>query len=288
MDRGSTVADPNKIWAQGDELSLGARQLNMWTRGAQLALQAFGGGGSDPLASAPLFTPMRIRNFTEYQIPRLGVVSYKTPTVLPEDDEHRFIHQLTIDAILPEDPLDRFAICLEPIAEQGIGLAAIFGVVPCWITGTGEKAEAIGGDFQTLQAGDSGHPLLWQEDGYGERFALILLGGGSSSSSACGTPRYSLILWYCYGGVLKLSLIGVFEPIEISWNSTAEEAEDVINAAIGGGATVTGGPLPLANLLIELPVHQRLIVIPTSADELTGTDWTPDPTFTLIACGWVI
>lgn len=36
------MSDPNRIWAQGDDLELGARQLNFWTQGAQLAQQALG------------------------------------------------------------------------------------------------------------------------------------------------------------------------------------------------------------------------------------------------------
>lgn len=189
------MSDPNKIWAPGDELSLGARQLNMWTRGAQLAHQALGGGGSDPLAAPPVFLPLRIRNATGAAIHRLGVVAFATPTVLPADNEHRFIHALTVDATIPSAPLDRFAICLEPIADNGIGLAAIGGVLPCRVIGEGTRAQAQAGDGQVLRACCTGYPILWQETGEEERYAVIHIGisfeeencdcsSGSDSSSA--------------------------------------------------------------------------------------------------------
>lgn len=267
------MADPNQIWAQGDELSLGARQLNMWTRGAQLAHQALGGGSSDPLASAPLFTPLRIRNATGEQIPRLGVVWYRIPTVVPVDDEHRFIHSLTVNAFAPNDPVDRFAICLEPIADNGIGIAAIGGVVPCRITGEGDLAEAIFDDMTKLQAGSTGYEILWQESGTEERYATILLG----AQPACPNKVILSIWGNPVAGTFTLRQSrDVDTDTVLEFDATIEEIEAALELANGydpeadpvvpGNMIVTGGPLPNNDVTITMP---RGWVLQTVLDDLT-------------------
>jgi hypothetical protein len=184
------MPDPFRKWAQGDEWSPSAAQLNAWTDAARLAAQAQRGVPLDIPTGPPCYVPLRICNTTGERIPELGVISFAAPMVTPTVSSDRFIAIPTLTAIKPTAPLDRFAICHRSLAvdEVADNVAMLLGVVPCRITGTGTHAQATANNMTRLQAGTTGHPIIFQEAGSSERYALVQLGG---SSQQC-RKRYQL------------------------------------------------------------------------------------------------
>jgi len=224
------MGDPNKIWAQGDDLELGARQLNSWTRGAQFAQQALGQPLTPGVSGPPQFLPLRVRNATGDDLPQFSVVTFAAPTQLPSDNLPQWSLNTTLDAIVPAAPLTRFAVLTTGLKANQVAenIAAIGGVVPCVITGSGSRAQAIDGDTAKLQAGSTGHEIIWQESGTGERKALIQIG----TSGGC-EQRYSLGM-YNYpasgSGVIEVTYNAVTESIALPHDSTAAEIKALIDA----------------------------------------------------------
>lgn len=209
------MADPFRKWAQGDEFSPSAAQLNTWTDAARMVQQVLNRTSPASPIGSQHFTPLLMRNNTGDVIPPLGVVGFSAPMVLPSDDENRFTHSLVVDAELPTDPLDRFAISLQQVPDGALFVAAIGGVVPCRVTGSGTHAIALDGDMSTLDSGDSGAELIWSEAGSAERFGVVRLGGGGTSPPG-GT----------FVKVYTLAIRGTAATGTISWE--ARKIEDVM------------------------------------------------------------
>ncbi len=209
------MADPFRKWAQGDEFSPSAAQLNTWTDAARMVQQVLNRTSPADGQTIQPFTPLRMRNNTGDVIPPLGVVGFSAPMVLPSVSEARFIHDLIVDAHLPSDPLDRFAISLQQVPDGALFVAAIGGVVPCRVTGPGTHAIALDGDMSTLDSGDSGAELIWSEAGSAERFGVVRLGGGGTSPPG-GT----------FVKVYTLAIRGTAATGTISWE--ARKIEDVM------------------------------------------------------------
>lgn len=182
------MSDPFRKWAQGDEWEPSASQLNSWTDAARMVQQSINTIKPADSQQFQPFTPVRMQNNTGAAIPQLGVVTYTTPLVLPSTNEHRFVYDTTLVAIKPTAPLDRFAIALERVQTDGVFWAVCGGVVPCKVTGTGSKVQAISNDVDKLQAGATGAELIWSESGSSTRFGLVKLFGAGSSC----TKKYQL------------------------------------------------------------------------------------------------
>lgn len=281
------MADPRRQWAQGDEWEPSASQLNFWTHGAGLAHQALGGPAS-PLGLPSLnFVPIRVRNTTGEDIPRLGVVGYELPTIVPDTDVSRFVFDLTLEATAPATPLTRYAICPYPIPEDGVGVAIIYGIVGCRITGTGEQAEAVSGEVSYLQAGSNGYPILWQETGSSERWGLIHIGAGGTGCSA----RYECRIWFFpSGGSCKLNVTfnEVMEPITVNFDDGLAEIKTAVDAhselvAASKECTVTGGvDMSRSNVFITMP--EGGTIDPGDDSTLTRAAGAPVPRLGVTLC----
>jgi hypothetical protein len=182
------VSDVFKKWAQGDEFAPSAAQLNAWTDAARMVQQGL--NQTSPVLGTPeqYFTRLRMRNNTGEVIPQLGIIGYSTPMITPATSQEQFIYDMTVNAIKPTTPLDRFAITLSQVEIGAVFDAAIGGVIPCKVTGSGTKVQAISNDMTKLQAGATGADLVWSESGSSTRFGLVKLFGAGSSC----TKRYQL------------------------------------------------------------------------------------------------
>lgn len=270
------MSDPYKKWAQGDEWEPSASWLNMVTEAAQQVQQALGRPTPGDGQLFQPFTPIRMYNNTGAAIPQLGVVTYTTPMVLPSVNENRFVNDPTVIAIKPDAPLDRFAIALSRVETNAVFWAVVGGVVPCKVTGSGTKVQAITNDVDKLQAGSSGVDLIWSESGSSTRFGMVKLFGAGASScantwwlSAEGAPSGGTITF-------AIQVNSVTEditfpcPCTIAQTITALEGHSEIDT---GDVTVTGGTLPNATQKL---VFANNPVIVNAINALTKT-WAAEP-----------
>ncbi len=260
------MTDPMKKWAQGDEWEPSASWLNMVTEAAQQVQQALGRPTPGDGQLFQPFTPIRMFNNTGAAIPQLGVVTYAAPMVLPSANENRFVNEPTVIAIKPTAPLDRFAIALSRVEINSVFWGVCGGVVPCKVTGTGAKVQAITNDVDKLQAGTVGADLIWSESGSSTRFGIVKLFG---AGGGC-TKKYQL---FYLGTVTSGSFVlpvasqaktgGVrsgsytTENVTIAYNASVTDVKNAIEGHSlidAGEVTVTGSlSLSSANHTIVMP-----------------------------------
>lgn len=256
------MSDPFRKWAQGDEWEPSASQLNAWTDAARFAQQSLGRPTASDSQLFQPFTPMRMLNNTGAAIPQLGVVTYTQPMVLPSVNENRFINEPTFIAIKPTAPLDRFAIALSRVETNGVFWAVCGGVVPCKVTGTGSKVQAISNDVDKLQAGSSGLDLVWSESGSSTRFGVVKLFGTGSS---CEKKYQLFVFWSPASGSFSLPLFaqekdpeteersGTYysETITIPYNATVTQTKNALEShskidadeiTVSGSLNLLSGP----------------------------------------------
>lgn len=270
------MSDPFRKWAQGDEWEVSAAQLNAWTDAARFAQQSLGRPTAGDGQLFQPFTPMRMYNNTGAAIPQLGVVTYTTPMILPSSNENRFINEPTLVAIKPAAPLDRFAIALSRVEISGVFWGVCGGVVPCKITGTGSKAQAIINDVNKLQAGESGYELIWKESGAGTRFGIVKLFG----TGGCGRKYQIFVLGNPLSGSFVLPVraqqkdpetgvrSGAYytEDITIPYNASVAQTRD----AIEGHTYIDAGEITAAGSLTLLS-SPHTITLPEGVDFGVGT-----------------
>ncbi len=281
------MTDPMKKWAQGDEWEPSASWINMVTEAALQVQQAL---GRPTLGDGQLwqpFTPLRMYNNTGAAIPQLGVVTYATPMVLPSVNENRFTNDSTVIAIKPAAPLDRFAISLSRVETSGVFWAVCGGVVPCKVTGSGSKVQAIINDVEKLQAGVTGLELIWSESGSSTRFGLVKLFGGGSGC----TKKYQLFyLGSASSGSITLPVSaqaktdgvrsGAYttENVTIPWNATTTQTK----TAIEGHSLIDADEVTVTGSL-SLQSANHVIVMPDGT--YLGTGGTGELTTTLVRSG---
>lgn len=282
------MPDPFRKWAQGDEFAPSAAQLNAWTDAARFAQQSLNRGAPVAPIGGQHFTSLRMRNNTGDVIPPLGVVGFSLPMVLPSVSEARFIHDLVVDAELPTDPLDRFAISLQQVSDGALFIAAVGGVIPCRVTGTGAKVLSLDGDVGKLEAGASGHDLVWSEAGSSERFGIVRLGAGAGATCA---RTYDLrILWNPASGncTIGVRYNSVTETIAFARNATHSHVIDLINAhsefvfASVTASFAGAGSFPSANMVVRFPSGAEIV---SHSDTLVSSGGSPVAEFRVDVCG---
>ena len=276
------MSDPFRKWAQGDEWEPSAAQLNTWTDAARLVQQSLNTIKPADSQQFQPFTPVRMQNNTGAAIPQLGVVTYTTPLVLPSANEHRFVYDTTLVAIKPAAPLDRFAIALERVQTDGVFWAVCGGVVPCKVTGTGAKVQAITNDVDKLQAGATGAELIWSESGSSTRFGLVKLFGAGSSC----TKKYQL---FYLGTVTSGSFVlpvasqtktsgvrsGAYttENVTIAYNASVTDVKNAIegHSLIDAGEVAVTGSLSLSSANHTIVMPEGTYLGTGGTGEITGT-----------------
>ena len=290
------MADVFKKWAQGDEFAPSAAQLNAWTDAARMVQQGL--NQTSPVLGTPeqYFTRLRMRNNTGEVIPQLGIIGYSSPMITPATNEEQFIYDLTVNAIKPAAPLDRFAITLSQVEIGAVFDAAVGGVLPCKVTGSGSKVEAITDDMAKLQAGTTGLELIWSESGSSTRFGVVKLFGAGGETC---TPKYQMIVYYFPTGgsfVLRVrakdgSGTWQTEDKTINYNATPAAVATAIEShtyIASGTVTVSGaGAFPFNSMTIVMPADSELgdgstSIVSTSLTRASSYD--PFPKVLLTEC----
>ena len=150
--------------------------------------RAVGGGGTVPQQTPGIL----VKNITGYALPSYSIVGLSEPIWLPTTDELEalFLAQVGMKAVPPASPEydGKFAVLLEPIADDGFGMAAADGIVSVKInvTDDGDETDTADiedeeSDYLVQKAGGSAQ-ILWKDAGEGEKWAVVRIGGGAGSS----------------------------------------------------------------------------------------------------------
>ncbi|MEM8739472.1 MAG: hypothetical protein AAGG38_13495 [Planctomycetota bacterium] len=122
-----------------------------------------------------------LRNDSGEDVPRFGVLGIDGPLIDPADHLDAFKNQPAFLGVLPAvlDHADRFAVCVEPIADGQIGRAKIDGVVQVQVDKQTEDDATAGvadGDLTQLKGGEAGAQIVWAEAGTGTKWAVVRFG----------------------------------------------------------------------------------------------------------------
>ena len=170
-----------------------ARAWNRAQDAADLVLDERGRFGAGPQAGRELApNTILIRNSTGYDVPWLGVLRVGgvlidpsggtlTGTDAASERARQFARRPVLNGFVPAVGFEtNFAVCMEPLANGQIGLAAVSGCFACRVfaNGNGQRfATVIPGDVTQLQTADCGAvQLIWREPGLGaNRWAIGVL-----------------------------------------------------------------------------------------------------------------
>ena len=194
------AGDPLKKVHAGDQLEIPAEAYNAFLDAvrATRSQQALGG---DAHQFARQTTLAKVRNLTGADRERFSIVGLSQPIIGPADNEAEFLRQTTFDGVTPASGYEhRFAVLLEPLGINKIGLAAVVGVVPARVHFTDydhDRAVIKIGDATRLKSAASGNArILWHED-FPESteppnvtlWALVRLGGERQPRIVRGTTN---------------------------------------------------------------------------------------------------
>ena len=169
------MADLRKV-SPGDKLKIPAETFNTFIDVAR----DFRGRQQNRIPSwKPLNSDtaiIRVRNDSEVDCPRFGVLSLTEPVFAPEDVG--FLRDgIAMIGVAPTGT-DAMSIVIaqEPIAADKFGHVQISGVTLAKVTGEGHTASPDVDDVTRLHCGDGGIQILWSQEGTGSRWAIVRLG----------------------------------------------------------------------------------------------------------------
>lgn len=156
----------------GDPLRIPAAEYNAILRLLQ---------DRDSLRAGPHATrseTILIKNLSQNNCPRFGVLSVIQPLILPTENLPEFTSAIRFGGQPPQTDadLDHFAIAQEPIPAGAIGQAIISGPTIARINVTGESlpaARPVTGQVNALETSPIGPIILWREGGTGEQYAIL-------------------------------------------------------------------------------------------------------------------
>ncbi len=251
------AGDPLKKVQSGDQLNIPAEAYNAFldavraTRGQQAL-------GAEADAFGRQTTLAKVRNLTGSNRERFSIVGLSQPIIAPADNLAEFLRQTTFDSVMPASGYEhRFAVLLEPLAVNKIGLAAVAGVVPVRVHFTADDhnyAVIKNGDATRLKSAATGNArILWHED-FPESteppnvtlWALVRLGTERQVRIVAGTTNAVVL-------------------------NTATEFQIENLAAIAG--TIPSAPLTVQNWFgVGYALGEYVVAI-----ELANGDWTNEP-----------
>lgn len=191
-------ADRNARVARGDRLRIPAAVYNDLLDAAHAHLAQKRGRGGPP-GSKPDIWPaglvVLVRNDTGTDLERGHVVA-PTADVLDAADQPLAAQRRPVFAgDAPGSTADPVLILLEPIAEDGIGLAVAGGVAVCTVnvsSGSHLWARPTAGNTDRLESADSGPARIITREGgsSGDKVAVVALNNGGIAG---GLPESSLV-----------------------------------------------------------------------------------------------
>ena len=138
-------------------------------------------GGQPPVPSwFPNPTVIRVKNTSGAAVLRYGVLKVNAPAFTVTDSLTEFKRAAAFDGVVAQ-PLEPFAVLLEPLAVNKIGWAAIAGVTVAKCAFTHDKLPFADGDGIAAElegSGDGYARVLWKESGTGTKWAVLQLGAG--------------------------------------------------------------------------------------------------------------
>lgn len=142
-----------------------------------------GKGGTPATAGNRQASVILVKNSSGTDQDRFAVLGIDAPIILPDDHEDEFKRQVALSCVTPTaaDHQSRFVILLEPLPSGGIGRACVDGVTIVRLQVENEDDTVAGvadNDATHLVSGAGGTcPILWKEDGTGEKWAIVRMGG---------------------------------------------------------------------------------------------------------------
>jgi hypothetical protein len=124
------AGDPLKKVQAGEQLRIPAEAYNAFvdavrsTRSQQTL-------GADAQGFLRQTTLAKVKNLSGANRERFSILALDGPIIAPEANETEFLRQTTFGVVLPAAGHEgRFAVLLEPLGPEKIGVAAVAGVVP--------------------------------------------------------------------------------------------------------------------------------------------------------------
>lgn len=149
------------------------------------------------------YTTCLVRNNSGAAVDRFGILAVGDPIILPDDSLEQFVGTIAFEGDTPTgSDGSKWCVLLEPIPDDGIGLAVISGVIPVQVaagSGAEDYVQPATGDTDALAFSSSGSALVLWEEGSGDpRWALVRLGDGAGSGASGvtvqeqdGSPSYT-------------------------------------------------------------------------------------------------
>ena len=134
-------------------------------------------------------TLTRIQNNSGADRNRFDVLGLDVPLITPTNNLDEFQRSLAFSGVAPVAGTheDLFCVLLEPIANGGIGIAAVAGSVPVQVTGAAKSRAEIQNSSTVLAMSATGSArVLWADSGTGTRWARVRFGDGATSAAFSG------------------------------------------------------------------------------------------------------
>jgi hypothetical protein len=121
---------------------------------------------------------VKLRNQTGSPLDQFSIVQLDTPIIHPVDNLNEFKRQVTFNGIIPSATVgSRFAVTLQPLAPDKIGLAVVSGVVAVQLLVDAIPyacAQPTSGSTALLKSVPHGPAMvLWMENAGAIRWAII-------------------------------------------------------------------------------------------------------------------
>jgi hypothetical protein len=145
-----------------------------------------------------------VRNATEAEVPRFGVLGLDVPSILPSNNLPEFQNRVIMDGVSPVYATHRgkFAVLAQPLGVGEVGKAYVSGVFMAYINVTDaahEYADVKASQTDKLESYSRGAArILWKESGTGTKWAVVQVGAGIGetisgkvTSDASGNGKYN-------------------------------------------------------------------------------------------------
>lgn len=201
------MADRFRMVRPNDPLDIPAPQANAWTEAARRVLTSPQAPTAVMLGGKlfPTAVLVEVENASDSDIDQFGVLGINGPMFTPTDSGDFFKSGVALTGVEPSaaDHAGKFVVAAEPIPSGSVGRAFVAGVFPCKVNVISEGdafADAANAQIEFLESAMTGAAqILWKEEGVGEKFAIVRIGGGGG---AIPTGQYpGMVLQVIVGNV---------------------------------------------------------------------------------------
>lgn len=173
------TSDPFGLARPGQPVRFSAAQVAKWTDAAKRVPPGNGRGRDQRLPAGVAL----LKNTSGADLARFGVIGIGSPLFDPASALTAFQRELVLVGVELTAPahLGRFAVALEPIADDAIGRVVVSGPCIVKVDKAADRdyrcAEMIASTPGKLRAVDGGSArILWHETGTGEKWAVVDIG----------------------------------------------------------------------------------------------------------------